>query len=170
MVWSRGRCSSGCWTACARRNSKAPSRRRGRRWSLWSGCWQRTAIRGGRAREARRGMLVLKGQSHWVMALAYSPHGPPRAPWSWRRDLRLGDLAGGAQRLCLGQELSSEVFALAFAPDGKTLASDGRVNLSLRDPRAPSSSERPHEPGVRLWDPTDGRLLTTWSRPQGTTW
>jgi WD40 repeat protein len=73
-------------------------------------------------------------------AVAFDPHGPAVAIAGWRW-LRLVDPAVGQARELIGHQ--GEVVSIAFAPDGRTLATAGDF----------------YDNSVRVWDAPTGRQL-----------
>jgi WD40 repeat protein len=64
---------------------------------------------------------TLKGHSHYVNAIAFSPDGKQLASGSEDETVRLWDTATGAVLQTLAGH-SSHVNTIAFSPDGKQLA------------------------------------------------
>jgi WD40 repeat protein len=107
-----------------------------------------------------RERAVLRGHTVTVLGLAFSPDGKRLASGGWlpekdikayAGELKLWDLATGRECVTfrpttsVGPERTfPHVMALAFAPDGKEIATAGRT-----------------PPVVRLWDASSGRELAT---------
>jgi WD40 repeat protein len=90
---------------------------------------------------------ALKGFSDWVRSLAFSPDGRILATGSLDKTVRLWDTE--KWRLLRTLQHDAEVDAVAFSPNGATLAVGTR---------APS---RLAQPEVRLWDAESGNLTRT---------
>jgi WD40 repeat protein len=80
---------------------------------------------------------TLKGHTHNVRGVAFSPDGKTLASYSFLDTIRLWYLATGKEKLALKCGRDS-VESMSFSPDGKTLASGGWDNL------------------VRFWDVATG--------------
>ena len=79
-------------------------------------------------------MLILRGHTNSVQALAYAPDGRTLATAGDDRTVRLWDPATGEQRDVF-HDHTDAVLALAFAPDGRLLASGGHdKRVVLREP------------------------------------
>jgi WD40 repeat protein len=76
---------------------------------------------------------------HFVQAMAFSPDGKTLAVGRSDRSIRLHDAATGKQLRMLGRQVDA-VWAVAFAPDGRFVASAGR-----------------RDGGIHLWDATTGQ-------------
>ena len=85
-----------------------------------SGSYDRTVRLWDAATGAERG--TLKGHSHDVTSVAFSPDGQLVASGSWDRTVRLWDAATGAERGTL-EGHSDSVTSVAFSPDGQLVAS-----------------------------------------------
>jgi WD40 repeat protein len=89
---------------------------------------------------AHRKVHELRGHTHWVYGVAFSPDGKWLATGGWDRTIKLWDAATGVERLTiLGHE--GFVLDLAFSPDGHSLVS--------------TSEDR----SVRLWEVPTGRRI-----------
>jgi WD40 repeat protein len=111
----------------------------------------------------------LPGHTRAVLSVAFAPDGRSLATGSFDHAVMIWDVASRKDRACLGH---AEVAALAYAPDGKTLAYDDHKTVRLRD--LASGQERvlrgEHGSMVRaVAFSADGRLLATgagWERAQ----
>jgi WD40 repeat protein len=122
----------------------------------------------------------------WVGQVAFSPDSKTLAVAAWNR-VRLFETAGGKEILPFGPFSGHEetVFELAFAPDGKMLASHGEEDdwLLLWDPTTGKKLRQLDLEGagsfafapdgrslatagkggvVRVWEPATGKVLRNW--------
>jgi WD40 repeat protein len=98
-------------------------------------------------RGSRRRLGALVGHAA-VTALAFAPGGSTLAAGHATGRVRLWSIPGETARMTLAADAPPDgVTALAFSPDGMTLATAGKL-----------------EGGVRLWDPSAGRLRGTIPR------
>jgi WD40 repeat protein len=137
----------------------------------------------------------LAGHTDWVQALAFNPDGTTLASGGFDGTVRLWDVASGKKSLDVAAHAAAQpkqpppadnaVLALAFSPDGKTLAVGGTDTLIhlfnvadgklLRSMPGHASAVRAlaFHPGgavlvsgsrdrtIRLWNPTNGQALKT---------
>ena len=109
---------------------------------------------------------VLEGQTLPVLGLAFSPDGTTLAtaagtwgalnPAEMRGELKLWDVATRVQTASLNMH-TDRVFAVAFSPDGKTLASggwDGAVIFWSIEPPTAARSPKPDGQGRGLLTPS----------------
>jgi len=89
-------------------------------------------------------------------AFAYAPQGEILAAGLNTGDIQLRDAHTGAMRRVLAGYRRPEVHAIAFSPDGRTLA-DGVFRLEGKTPSG----------DVLLWDTRTGALRQTLTRPSG---
>jgi WD40 repeat protein/tRNA A-37 threonylcarbamoyl transferase component Bud32 len=96
-----------------------------------------------------RDLLTLKGHTHPVWHVCFSPDGKRLASASWDQTVKVWDAVTGCDLLTLKGH-TRPVLHVCFSPDGKRLAS--------------ASLDRT----VRLWDAVAGRNLLTLKRDVGT--
>ncbi len=98
-----------------------------------------------------RPALTNPGSKNPLRSLAWSPDGRTLAGTDYTGAITLWDVDQGRVRATLPSEGERVVLALAFAPDGKTLAA-----------AVGNRSSRSYEPGlIALWDAGTGRRLDT---------
>jgi WD40 repeat protein len=139
-----------------------------------------------------KGGLKLQGATDWVLAIAFSPDGKTVAAGGYDGHLRTWELATGQKRLEIPvpppapmnapPRPANVLSALAFSPDGKTIAaggSDARIHLFnaadgklLRSltghtgtvtalvfhPSSTVLASGSKDRTVRLWNPTNGQM------------
>jgi WD40 repeat protein/serine/threonine protein kinase len=143
---------------------------------------QDVVIRDAKTREV---VLTLRGHTHFVASVAFSPDGQAVATGSADGTVKVWDALTGAERLSFPAD-PAYVFALAFSPDSQVLASAGKPKVKVWEARtgkelntlsghtekvsalafspdgqrlASASWDR----SVKLWDPTTGQLVRTLS-------
>jgi uncharacterized protein with WD repeat len=116
--------------------------------------------------QPRQARATLKGHSHYVHAVAFSPDGKTLATTSSDRTVKLWDVATGKQ---MGGHAAhtAVVTSVAFSPDGKTLASAAwDLSVQLWDVAGGkiSADLRGHADGINAiaFSP-DGKLLASAS-------
>jgi hypothetical protein len=85
---------------------------------------------------------TLKGHTHWVGSVAFSPNGKFLASGGWDETVKLWSVSDGSLVRTL-KEHTYSVSSVAFSPDGELLAS--------------GSSDKT----IKLWGVSDGRLVHT---------
>ena len=114
---------------------------------------------------------ILKGHTHPVWALAFSPDGNILASGGLDWTIRLWDARAGKQIRKLNR-FRSGVYALAFSPDGKRLASaGGHILVPTKDGRGYVSLPEDDETYmVSVWDVQTGRRVQTLNGHTRTVW
>jgi RNA polymerase sigma factor (sigma-70 family) len=127
-----------------------------------------------------------------VTRLAFSPDGEELALADEHGTIRVCDVVGGKERCRCGLHAGNAVLALAFAPDGKTLAAGGTNEKAVRlfdtatgKERGPYAGHQDEITGLALlpdgdilvsaardgcidaWDLTGGRVVRRWGDPGG---
>jgi uncharacterized protein (TIGR03067 family) len=96
----------------------------------------------------------LKGHSHWVSSVAFSPDSKTLASGSYDGTVRLWDVAAAKQKSVFkGRHEQSLVLSVAFTPDGKTIAAGGAEGSGIKADKGMGT--------VRLWDVTTGQQKAT---------
>src|SRR5262249_21216666 len=85
-------------------------------------------------------LRTLKGHTHQVRGVAFSPDGTRLASASWDQTVKIWDATTSPEARTLSGH-TGKVFSVAFSPDGKRIASAG-------DDRT-----------VRVWDGCTGRVI-----------
>jgi dipeptidyl aminopeptidase/acylaminoacyl peptidase len=79
---------------------------------------------------SRRYRKILRGHKHWTLAISFSPDSAKLASANGDRTVKLWDVATG-QVITTLEGHTSTVYAAAFLPDGKTLATAGIGGIKL---------------------------------------
>jgi WD40 repeat protein len=103
------------------------------------------------SRLAHAERLTLHGHHEYPACLIYAPDGNTLASAS-SRELKMWDLTGGRARWSVPLLADRDLLALAFSPDGKTLATGWRYRP---DPKRQNS-----QPLVQLWDAASGQKVS----------
>lgn len=111
---------------------------------LAAGAGRSTKIYDAHTHELRH---TLKGHTHWVKSVAFSPDGKFLASACWDKTVKLWDVAAGKELRTL-EGHTDRVNGVAFSPDGKYLASAGSMD------------------GAVLWDVGEGKELAALQLPR----
>jgi WD40 repeat protein len=110
------------------------------------------------SRLAHAERLTLRGHTERPTCLVYAPDGDSLASAS-SGEIKMWDLARGRERWSALLPSDGDMVALAFSPDGKTLA----TGWSYR----PGKKRQDPLPLVQLWDATTGRKVSDLCRVEG---
>lgn len=111
-----------------------------------------------------RPLRTLKGHAQAIVGLDFSPDGRLLASGSDDSTVRLWRLPDGAPVRTI--EAGNHAYAVAFSPDGKTLATAGRARGGFGTFVHQVTGAVAAGENVRLWRVADGALLATASEPE----
>jgi WD40 repeat protein len=111
-----------------------------------------------------RPLRTLKGHEQAIVGLDFSPDGRLLASGSDDSTVRLWRLPGGAPVRTI--EAGNHTYAVAFSPDGQTLATAGRARGGVGTFVHQVTGGVAAGENVRLWRVADGALLATASEPE----